>query len=471
MKKNPEKKEPQLTCETAPKKELSPEEEKKIQDALSRAKSAFEKSNFGYAVELYLSVLKTHPHNEEASRMFFPSALALRQTKGKSPMIDVASMVNNLPGYVKGFLERAKKKYNSSLFTFLEIVRTEPRNFLILNQIGILAKCLGLMQLSIRSFETYSQTRPKDVYALKILGQLYMDIDDRESAKTIFKKILKLSPFDGDAGKGLKDISAKTTIEKSKWDDEKDYRSKIKDEDEAKVAEIEGHISKTNEELLLLIKKNEEKVLTNPQDMRTIRTLAEQYEKLGNNRNSLEYYKKLSALQAGDSDLALYVVKMEYSILESEKKTPAELMEFNLKGHNALCNQFPTNHRLRYEYGLRLLEAMKIDEAIAQFQRSVTAPSYKAESMNQLGICFDRKNILDIAIDQFKSALGSVTEMNDLKKEITYNLGAVLEKSGKIPEALSYFKNIYQVDISYKDVAQRIEKYYKTDKGSTSTTT
>ena len=53
-------------------------------------------------------------------------------------------------------------------------------------------------------------------------------------------------------------------------------------------------------------------------------------------------------------------------------------------------------------------------------------------------------------------------DIKDLKKDILYELGGILESTGHIQEAANqYYKEIYQVDIGYKDVAAKIEKSYK----------
>ncbi|MBN1521000.1 MAG: tetratricopeptide repeat protein [Candidatus Aureabacteria bacterium] len=470
--KEPEKQNEEVPQEESKPKELTIEERRKVQEILIKAKHAFEKSNFGFSVELYAMVLKIDPDNEEASHMFFPSTVAFRQSKGKNPLIDVIGFIQNIPVYIKWLIKKAQKKHEDTLYALLEITKKEAKNFFVFKQLGNVALDLHLTNLAIHAFERFLSIRQEDVPVLKILGQIYMDIDNREKAKEIFKRIIQKSPFDSEANKGLKDISAKTTIEKSKWDDEQDYRTKIRDEDEAEMAEIGSHLAQSQKEILLLIEKNEKSLEQNPQDIRTLRTLSELYRKINRFDKSLGYYKTLAALQPGDADLALSVVKMEYSIFENEKKSPQELTDFLLGEYQRLCNQYPTNHKLRYEFGTALLESRKYDEAIAEFQKSVASPNFKAESINKLGICFESKNFYDLAIDEYKRGMNIIGEdMNELKKEMTYNLARTLEKLKKPEEALLYYKKIYQVDISYRDVAKKIEQFHSKDKGSTSTTT
>ena len=50
--------------------------------------------------------------------------------------------------------------------------------------------------------------------------------------------------------------------------------------------------------------------------------------------------------------------------------------------------------------------------------------------------------------------------MDEMKKEIVYNLGLVYERMGDVEKALACMKQIYEVDYGYRDVAQRVESSY-----------
>jgi hypothetical protein len=49
---------------------------------------------------------------------------------------------------------------------------------------------------------------------------------------------------------------------------------------------------------------------------------------------------------------------------------------------------------------------------------------------------------------------------DDEKKDLIYMLGSVFEKMGKKDEAIKQYEQIYEVDISYKDVAAKVEDHY-----------
>jgi hypothetical protein len=51
--------------------------------------------------------------------------------------------------------------------------------------------------------------------------------------------------------------------------------------------------------------------------------------------------------------------------------------------------------------------------------------------------------------------------MDDTKKMVIYELGLLFELVNRKPEAMDCFKQIYQIDIGYRDVAAKVEQGYK----------
>ena len=68
--------------------------------------------------------------------------------------------------------------------------------------------------------------------------------------------------------------------------------------------------------------------------------------------------------------------------------------------------------------------------------------------------------MLDMAANEFSEAVGELTSMDDTKKDLLYNLGLVLEKMDRNDESLDAFKQIYNADYGYRDVAERVEASY-----------
>jgi len=66
----------------------------------------------------------------------------------------------------------------------------------------------------------------------------------------------------------------------------------------------------------------------------------------------------------------------------------------------------------------------------------------------------------DLAVKQLEDANADLQAMDSTKKEVLYELGEISHKYGNAEKALSCFKQIYEVDYSYRDVAQRVEQSY-----------
>jgi tetratricopeptide (TPR) repeat protein len=77
-----------------------------------------------------------------------------------------------------------------------------------------------------------------------------------------------------------------------------------------------------------------------------------------------------------------------------------------------------------------------------------------------LGRCFAKRGMNDMAARKFQDALKEKVGFDEEKKELLYELGCALEKMGKPDEAIEQFKQIYETDIGYKDVAAKVDAYY-----------
>ena len=115
---------------------------------------------------------------------------------------------------------------------------------------------------------------------------------------------------------------------------------------------------------------------------------------------------------------------------------------------------------IRFELGERLFRVGEANDAIQAFQRAQNSPKHRLESLNYLGRCFMERGLYDMALSQFERALGEKSVFDEQKKELTYNLACVYELQGRPNEALHHFKSIYEVDIQFRDVAQKVEAGY-----------
>ncbi len=113
----------------------------------------------------------------------------------------------------------------------------------------------------------------------------------------------------------------------------------------------------------------------------------------------------------------------------------------------------------RYYLGIIYKELKMIDEAIEQFQKTKRVDEYFLQSSNMLAMCFAMKpGMQQIAIRTLKKAAETQGFSDEIKMDLRYNLGILLESTNNPKEALVQYQEIYKTDITFRDVAQRIKQ-------------
>ena len=138
----------------------------------------------------------------------------------------------------------------------------------------------------------------------------------------------------------------------------------------------------------------------------------------------------------------------------------AEKLAFQMTECQKRVEKFPTDLAIRYEMGVLNFSAGKIGEAIQEFQKAQGNPHKRLAAMGYLAQCYGKRKMFDLAARTLQNALKEKPVFDEEKKELTYQLGCVLENMGKKEEAIEQFKLIYELDISYKDVAVKVDAFY-----------
>jgi tetratricopeptide (TPR) repeat protein len=97
---------------------------------------------------------------------------------------------------------------------------------------------------------------------------------------------------------------------------------------------------------------------------------------------------------------------------------------------------------------------------LPELQRARQNPHARLKAMNVLGCCYGELGMLDLAMKQLEEASQEISSMDQMKKEIVYNLGLIYERMGDVEKGLACMKQIYEVDYGYRDVARRVESSY-----------
>ncbi|MEC7401364.1 MAG: hypothetical protein VX821_05160, partial [Verrucomicrobiota bacterium] len=126
----------------------------------------------------------------------------------------------------------------------------------------------------------------------------------------------------------------------------------------------------------------------------------------------------------------------------------------------SLVQRYPNDYGYRYELGLILFEEEDYDGSLPHFQLAQRNAKVRLDAILHLGRAYSRKNFYDLAIEQFNLLKNEIQVMDERKKDAIYELGCCFESMGNQEGAIEEFKLIYSADISFKDVADKINAFY-----------
>ena len=107
-----------------------------------------------------------------------------------------------------------------------------------------------------------------------------------------------------------------------------------------------------------------------------------------------------------------------------------------------------------YNLGMSLFQKGQIDEAIAQFRKTLQIDPNDAMARYNLGNALVRKGRMDEAIIQFQKAL----EINPNNPQAHNNLAVVFFQKGRVDEAISQFQDAVRLDPNYADAQKNLAK-------------
>ena len=114
------------------------------------------------------------------------------------------------------------------------------------------------------------------------------------------------------------------------------------------------------------------------------------------------------------------------------------------------------DHQSHYDLGVAYKEMGLLDEAIAEFQKALRAPSNRVPTYEALGQCFMEKGQIPMAATILSRALHEKGVSEDQLVGVLYLLGKCAEQRGQPEQAVEYYQRVFVIDIQFKDVGERL---------------
>lgn len=467
--------------DSAARLETSAEDKAKAAKWFQRARELGEKRQFDYALEYYINGLEFWPDAvEEACKPLHGCAVARRQTGGKKP----------------GFKDTMKRSVNDkdikqALLNSLWLFGRDSDNInyieaIVRNASKLRAEDAALWASGV--FQKALETSPKANHKLyptlaQFLDELGTRATEREeiafgsAALQRGVEVLNLwrrrVPKDDRTEGAIKNMTTRLTILKGRYQDDESYRESIVDSEEQVDRHDEHRSMQAEERVVALIAKAEREHKADLNDQGALRRLVDMLCRREQTQDEtkaighlIEAYKRSEEYRWKQSADDIRMKQLERARREVEKSgNPEKLKEhriaqlrFELAVFKERVSLYPTDNRLKYEYGVRNFQASRFDDAIPLFQVARSDPKNRVRCGLYLGRCFLRKKYYDQAIMALEAAL-EAHEMSDddMAKSMLYWLARSQEGGGDREAARKSYGKILQLDYTYGDARARLD--------------
>ncbi len=460
-------------------------------ELLAKARSFFEGAgksaevdNFDYAIDMYLEGLR-----------YAPDALA----EGHIPLCELALRRQGKGGKKPSMMERVKRRGGKTALEQMlnaEYLFAKEPNHLPYAEAMLKAAVAGGYKktagwIANFVFQANNAAPKPSVHTYVLLKESYEALGELDKAVAASQRACRIKPENKDLADEFQRLSAELTVSSGKYDQDGDFRKSIKNRESQEKLQAQESFFKTDDYLRTAVEEAREAMAQDPNLPKNIFNLAEALSDLRNDKAENEAVKLLEDTYKKTRDFSfkqrageLKIKHLKRKIKEAETaaakggdaqaeskaaELSTQLNDTELEHYRLCVENYPTDLRAKYEYGVRLVRHKKYDEAIPLFQEAQRDPRHKISAMDKIGFCFFMKGWFTDAIDVFTRAIDAYEIKDDgIAKELRYNLARCYQEQGNSEKALELYRKIAQLDFAYKDIRQQIDKLRgeKTDTAS-----
>jgi len=331
-------------------------------------------------------------------------------------------------------------------------------------------------------FQTNNAVEKPSLQTYLLLKDSYIALGEYDKAVAACQRASRMRPESKELADEFKNLSAELTMSKGKYDMDGDFRQSIRDQETQAKLYAQDRVIKTQDYRVSAVEDARKAYAREPEQPKNVFALADALADLETDeaeneaiqlledahvgRQNFNFKERAGLLKIRQLKRKLREVRKE---LEAQPQNPeaktqkadlvAKLNNTELEHYRLCVENYPTDLAAKYEYGLRLLQNQRYNEAIPLFQEAQKDPRRKISAMSKIGSCFFMKGWYPDAIEVFTRAIDAHEIKDDgLAKELRYNLARAYEEQGQNEKALEGYRRIAQLDFGYKDVSTRVDR-------------
>jgi len=450
-----------------------------------KAAVAAERGQYDYAIDLYLRLLDLQPQHVDARKALRAVEIRRCQERGMTKS-GASGWLRGIGHLVTAVIHLLLRKPEKSIVACESFLKNDPFNTTVLRLLARAAEKAGHLDVAILVLEDVRVSMGSALKGLALrsrvkvarkLGALYAQSERLPLAAERFEEVLKLVPNDREAEVRIRDIAAQRSMSEGGWDKAGKaggYRDVLKDEDSAKRHEDTNRDIRTREDVLANIERVKDDLVKEPGNTRHLVQLGDLYKMLRDWDRARAQYEKAKVIdplnfmvseRLGDLRLAEMDEEIEGVAADPAKKDALarlrrERMKAAFEEYQRRAKARPQDLPTRFALANILFEAGRFKDASAQFQLASRDPRHRRTALYRLGVCFQKQNLVDLAVEQFEKAIAGASLVDAEVKDILYALGEAHEGQGRFAEALNAYKRVFEIDIGYRDVSKKLEELY-----------
>jgi tetratricopeptide (TPR) repeat protein len=441
----------------------------------AKARAAAERKQYDFAIEMYLDGLIRAPDALE---------------EGHLPLCELGLQRRGTGGKKAGMMDRVMRKRGKAPLE--QMLNAE---YLFVKDPDNMAYAEAMLRAAVEGgykrtahwmanliFQTNNAVGKPSVQTYLLLKDSYLALGEYDKALAACQRASRMRPEDKPLADECKNLSAELTMSKGKYDKDGDFRQSIRDQETQAKLYAQDRIIKTQDYRVAAVEDARKAYAREPEQPKNVFNLADALadletdeaeneaiqllEKAYTGRHNFSFKERAGLLNIRQLKRKLREVRKQLEIQPQDAQANSRKAELAARlndaelEHYCLCvENYPTDLAAKYEYGLRLLQNQKYNEAIPLFQEAQKDPRRRISAMDKVGSCFFMKGWYPDAIDVFTRAIEAHEIKDDaLAKELRYNLARAYEEQGQSEKALDVYRRIAQLDFGYKDVSARVDR-------------
>lgn len=458
-----------------------------ISKLLKHAEDALNRRNYDLAIFNYIQALTLQPENIDAR-----TKLRATQSRAASEKGNASSAKMMIP-FLKAKVQSALRKHEQAIISCEQAITKNPNHTGPMKLLASCAKAIGNTEMTAvaawQRREIADKVDAEDAGNIWELVDLYVELERVAEAMQMLDKIQAISPDDPEVERKKKELSAREMSEIYQTGVEQGSKAIVANDEQRQFLEMDPtKLREDTQRLQYVNYRLENDIKARPDDHRAYQDIADVLFNLDDwetgYREAKKYYDIAHQKNPSDNtvldrmgDLELKRMRLELQPLqeackanpqdaEAKKRYAAarrQALDWELAEYERRVKAQPLKAVFHNRLGELYFQLKRYDDAVGELQQASKTPQFKIQALTNLGRCFHALEQYDMAVEQFRQA----REGQELFKKIVepmYYEALTHEAIGtaeSVKLALQIVTKIYQTDIKFRDVKDRVPALQK----------